>query len=244
MPDKAMSWVCGSAFWKCPILAVNSMGKDSWNIAEVYANGFSFDFSNNTISMAAYCGTSMPSDATKITIPSTINGYPVKQLNTKFLGPKVIEVILPNTITTIKDGAFTNLTALKTVNLPNSITTIGASAFSGCIGLASISIPNSVTSVGASAFSGCTNLNTINLSSKMTVLEASLLYNCTGLTSVMIPTSVTQINSQCFYGCTGLTSLNDPATVTTIGSNAFYNVPHIYYTGAATGTPWGAKVKN
>ena len=39
--------------------------------------------------------------------------------------------------------------------VPNSVTSIGNSAFSGCSGLTSVTIPESVTSIGESAFSGC-----------------------------------------------------------------------------------------
>ncbi|MBR4989392.1 MAG: leucine-rich repeat domain-containing protein [Bacteroidaceae bacterium] len=39
--------------------------------------------------------------------------------------------------------------------IPNSVTSIGEYAFSGCSGLTSITIPNSVTSIGDYAFEGC-----------------------------------------------------------------------------------------
>ena len=68
--------------------------------------------------------------------------------------------------------------------------------------------------------------------------------NCTGLTSVTIPESVTTIREGAFMNCTGLTSVTIPDGVTTIGSSAFYNVPHIYYNGSATGSPWGEKAIN
>lgn len=54
-----------------------------------------------------------------------------------------------------------------------------------------------------------------------------------------VPYTVTSIGANAFSGCTSLT-MTIPETVTTINENAFANVPHIYYTGSATGTPWGA----
>lgn len=47
--------------------------------------------------------------------------------------------------------------------IPNTITSIGQYAFSGCSGLSSVIIPNSVTSIGQYAFSGCTGLNYVIL---------------------------------------------------------------------------------
>ena len=51
----------------------------------------------------------------------------------------------------------------KIVNLviPDSVTSIGNYAFSGCTGLTSITIPDSVTSIGYGTFSGCTGLTSI-----------------------------------------------------------------------------------
>ena len=46
----------------------------------------------------------------------------------------------------------------KNTIIPSSVTSIGEKAFSGCTTLASIEIPSSVTSIGEAAFSGCSNL--------------------------------------------------------------------------------------
>ena len=50
---------------------------------------------------------------------------------------------------------------LTSITIPNSVTSIGGGAFSNCSGLTSITIPNSVTSIGKSAFNGCYRINTI-----------------------------------------------------------------------------------
>ena len=49
-------------------------------------------------------------------------------------------------------------TVLKEIIIPDSVTSIGNSAFSGCRSLTSIIIPDSVTSIGDHAFYNCTSL--------------------------------------------------------------------------------------
>ena len=98
-----------------------------------------------------------------------------------------------------------------------TVTSIGGCAFISCCTLASVTIPNSVTSIGDDAFMGCYNL-----------------------TSVTIPYSVTSIGDYAFEDCTGLISVTIPNKVTSIGNSAFNNVRNIVYSGAATGSPWGA----
>ena len=44
---------------------------------------------------------------------------------------------------------------VKDLIIPQSVTSISESAFSGCSGLTSVTIPNSVTSIGDGAFSNC-----------------------------------------------------------------------------------------
>ena len=133
-------------------------------------------------------------------------------------GVLVIDLIIPNGITRIKDYTFTGCTSLISLTIPNSVTRIGHYAFEDCSSLTSVTIPNRVTSIGYGAFK-----------------------NCSGLTSVTIPNSVTSILSSAFSQCAGLTSVTIPNSVTSIGDGAFSSVLNIIYEGTATGSPWGAK---
>ena len=72
-------------------------------------------------------------------------------------------IVIPNSVTSIGDGAFAYCSGLTSVTIPNSVTSIGEWAFNGCTGLTSVTIPNSVTSIGGSAFSGCTGLTSVTI---------------------------------------------------------------------------------
>jgi hypothetical protein len=66
--------------------------------------------------------------------------------------------IIPNSVTSIGDGAFAYCSGLISITIPNGVASIGKEAFNGCIGLTSITIPNSVTSIGVKAFYYCPRL--------------------------------------------------------------------------------------
>ena len=61
---------------------------------------------------------------------------------------EITNLIIPNSVTSIGDYAFSGCAGLTSITIPNSVTSIGDYAFQYCSGLTSITIPNSVTSIG------------------------------------------------------------------------------------------------
>ena len=100
-------------------------------------------------------------------------------------GTLVTDLVIPDTVTKIKDYVFAGCTSLTSVTMGGSVTTIGSSAFYYCTSLTSITIGNGVTTIGDYAFA-----------------------DCESLTSIVIPDSVTSIGERAFSGCTSLTSVN------------------------------------
>ncbi len=71
--------------------------------------------------------------------------------------------IIPNSVTSIGEFAFSGCSGLTSVTIPNSVTSIGEFAFSGCSGLTSVTIPNSVISIGRWAFGFCSSLTSVTI---------------------------------------------------------------------------------
>ena len=126
--------------------------------------------------------------------------------------------VIPNSVTTIGDHAFSGCSNLTSITIPNSVTTIGDDAFNGCTGLTSITIPNSVTTIGYSAFCNCSNLTSITIPNSVTTIDDYAFEHCTNLTSIAIPNSVTTIGNAAFMHCSCLTSICIPNSVTKIGT--------------------------
>ena len=107
--------------------------------------------------------------------------------------------------------------------IPSSVTSIGDSAFSCCRSLSEIVIPSSVTSIGDGAFYGCNSLSEIVIPSSVTSIGDSAFSYCFSLSEIVIPTSVTSIGDSAFSRCDSLSEIIIPSSVASIGKGAFYN---------------------
>jgi hypothetical protein len=133
----------------------------------------------------------------------------------------LVNISIPNSVTSIGAGAFALCTNLTSVTIPDSVTgSIGESTFSQCTSLTSATIGNGVTSIGNTAFSACENLVSVTIGNSVTSI-GDLAFTFTGLTSVTIPNSVTNIGMEAFEGCASLASVTIGNSVTRIRGSAF-----------------------
>ena len=128
---------------------------------------------------------------------------------------------IPDSVTSIREHAFAGCSSLQCIIIPKSVTSIGDSAFSGCSGLTSIKIPDSVTSIGNRAFEGCSGLTSIDIPKSVTSIGSLAFCGCCSLQNIVIPDSVTEIRNGAFSGCRNLTNIIIPNSVTCIGDHAF-----------------------
>ena len=85
--------------------------------------------------------------------------------------------------------------------IPTSVTSIGDNAFSFCRSLSDIIIPSSVNSIGDNAFRYCSSLSDIVIPSSVTSIGSGAFSYCRSLSDIVIPVSVTSIGNRAFYGC-------------------------------------------
>lgn len=103
--------------------------------------------------------------------------------------------ILPSSVNSLSEGAFSNCYSLESIKLPYGITEIPESAFSNCTKLKSITIPSSVTKIGSSAFSSCKSLTAITIPSGVTTLSFATFERCENLERITLPESVTLLEN-------------------------------------------------
>lgn len=153
-------------------------------------------------------------------------------------GNLVTNLVIPDTVTEIKDYAFSGCSSLTSVTIPDSVTTIGLLAFNNCSSLTSATAPISAISsipkdklktvvitsgdnIDDFEFYECDSLTSVVIGNSVTTIGTSAFYSCDSLTSVTIGNSVKTIGWSAFSSCTSLTSVEIPDSVTEIDREAF-----------------------
>ena len=104
----------------------------------------------------------------------------------------------------VETNTNTLVVGCATTVIPESVTSIGEGAFAGCCSLKSITIPGGVESIGMFAFEGCSELTTVVFSEGvMNIGEGSFMF-CSALNFISIPASVTNIGNRAFEDCCNL----------------------------------------
>jgi hypothetical protein len=192
-----------------------------------------------TVTASNSIGTSLPSSASASI--TTLGEAPVSTDCFIVVGGVLTDgtgcvgaLTISNTVESIGDNAFYEISGLTSVTIPSSVTSIGSNAFA-YTGLTSVTIPSTVTFIGIDAFIGTGNLASFTvdpLNPNYKDIDG-VLFNKLGTeliaypaskagTSYGIPNGVTSIVRRSFFGATTLTSIAIPSSVTTIGNQTFY----------------------
>ena len=128
---------------------------------------------------------------------TTVTSNPLHYAHHLFLnGVEVKNLVIPNSITSIKYAAFEGCSGLTSVTIPECVTSIDGVAFANCSGITSISIPMNVKSIGYYAFFGCSGLASLIISQSVTSIGQSAFFGCNKLTSIIINSSNTKYDSR------------------------------------------------
>ena len=167
---------------------------------------------------------------------SNINANPLSYGKKLFIdGSLVTELIIPESITKLKDYTFRNCTSIKSVVIPNTLTEIGSCAFDGCSSIETLNIPNSVEIIKTLAFRDCTSLTTISIGNSVKEIWSEAFKNCSNLRTVNISdleswcniSFASDISNPLFYAHklrlngNSISPFIIPTTITNIGNYAF-----------------------
>lgn len=144
----------------------------------------------------------------------------------------LINISIPQNVTTIAKGTFRNCSSLESVTIPQSVTFIGANAFDGCSRLSDLEIPQKVDSIADFAFASCSGLNSIKVAAENkyydsrndcnAIIETKTNRLIAGCQNSFIPYGVREIAGGAFYNCNNLPdSLYIPSSVKSIGNLCF-----------------------
>ena len=146
-----------------------------------------------------------------------------------FRNQEIESYIIPDSVTSIGDGAFWCCSSLSSLFIPNSVNSIGDGAFEGCSSLSSLVIPDSVVNIKGNPF--CYWKGKLECLSASFIYEDNVLFNMDKsklisyrnqeAKSFIIPNGVMSIEKYAFSGCSSLISISVPKSVTSIGDGAF-----------------------
>lgn len=203
------------------------------NLKTVYYNTSASTRSNlcnGIITTVHFNGSSIPSyaaydmfDDSTCAINSVTIGSNVTTIESNALRhTKITSLVIPDTVTTIKDYAFQGCQSLASLSGLGGVTSMGYYTFSGCSSLTSVDIHSGIKEIGHGCFSSCTSLEAIVLPSTITTANLeSTFEGCTSLISATLPSGVTVLK-RTFYDCEKLATITIPSNVTSLDT-AFWN---------------------
>lgn len=133
--------------------------------------------------------------------------------------------------------------SIKEIILPSTLTSIGQYAFSSCTGLTSVIIPDKVTTIYYAAFSSCTGLTKAVLGSGVSILHnnnstgntTEIFNGCTNLIEIELPCYIPTTNNIGIYSGKSLTKVTFKAS--TVGTtSAYYTISSSSWTNLSVDT--------
>ena len=199
------------AFQKCSYLTTVNMPAEggvhfgsSCFEGDVSLSDIDLRFVDETIEAQTFYG------CTKLT---TANLQNVKYIGDyAFADCAALSTVLVPKVVSIGEGAFARYAKdasapiFSRIELPDTLTTMGDGAFSGCEGLLEITLPASLTDYGDYLFAYCTNLAKVTLPANMTRIGTYSFAGCTALVAINLQ-NVKYIGDYAFTSCKALTNL-------------------------------------
>lgn len=132
-------------------------------------------------------------------------------------------ITIPDSVTKIGEGAFSNVEGLKTIIIPGTVKEIESNAFANNSTLENVIIQEGVEIIGINAFYNCINLKSIDLPESLTTINRTAFYCCRNLVEISIPSKIETIPNMAFSTCNKLKSITFRGDkIKTIADEAFF----------------------
>ncbi len=223
IPD-SVTKLSSYAFWYCR------------NITSINIPRNVVSFSSSTFSGCAPTTITVDPNNTVYDSRDNCNAIIETASNTLLIG--CVNTVIPNTVTTIADYAFSAIEDFTKIFIPASVTKLSYLSFNSCIHLTSIVVDannqvydsrsncNAIVETASNTIiKGCPNTTIPNTVTE--IGDHAFKDYTTTLTTISIPNSVRKIGKLAFGACYNLTSITIPNTVTYIGEGAFRNCTSI-----------------
>lgn len=170
----------------------------------------------------------------KIIIPETLGGLPVRTLSTYVFKDctKLTHIYIPAYVTSLSGQTFAECRSLTAIEVApdhqsyvsengilynNDKTTI--MAYPNAIG-GDFIIPETVITIGGYAFSGAYNLTEVKMHNTVSSISEGAFLNCDGLKSIKLSDCLKVLGKKALASCSSLREIHLPASLSIIGDDA------------------------
>ena len=131
------------------------------------------------------------------------------------------DISLPDSIQTIKSGAFSTCAQITSLWIPSSVTDICDEAFSYCSAIKKLHFEEGLNTIGYGAFMFDQNIETVSVPTTVQTIDEKAFAYCMKLNRLILPEGLKKVGTDAFLVCDELKQVSIPKSVTEIGDDAF-----------------------
>ena len=151
--------------------------------------------------------------------------------NLLLMDEKTGTLTIPDSVVEIGEGAFSNLSGLKTIIIPSTVKRIAMNAFAYNSTLEQVIMQErekedgtieGVEYIGERAFQNCENLITVQMANSVKEIGYYAFYHCEKLQNITLSDNIKVLKTHTFSDCTSLTKIELPKNLEEIEARAFF----------------------